>query len=726
MQGDISRSTFRPARHYSRVVMQQGRMQLDADWNEQAAIQDERFATFARDVVGLAGGPRGHSMMLVNWHSLCFDGTGHVEVSEDPVFGFEARRQFTIECFALPRARGGPLITWLDGTGDSGWRLDVDEAHRVTFARAEAREIDAEEILAEDGYLGDVQVRAAIADIEVPMIVRTLRTQRALPAGVFSHVAVTFDGRQTRIYIDAELAAVDARAGRALGRGGTLVFGGAFVGLCGELSDVAIWGECTPAWALGTRRAAGASDRLGWWPMDDEGDAGTIRDDSGRGHPGRIVYGPAGSPVRCNRVWVGRGRYYVGGLLCENSRPVPLDAQPDLPSDRPTPGDQEPEHALAVIDAWEQYVSAIQDPQLAESALGGPDTAGRLRTVWQVRRLPLAKGEIAHAVKEAWHNLLHAAVTHGRLRARYVATGRVLGNHLYRVEIHDGPLMWPSDHAATARVDTVDVAARRVRLRADQHVFDWTPGHILELLWRDIHDVLDQRIEATVTAVDDRWLTLDPWPTNIPEGGYLHARRLSTFKWSRDNGAIAFPLLRLDAQTGEAIVGMGGRSELPLQPGDWVEVGDDRNGLLERPGVMARVQTVVASDARMTLAGIPEGTTLNPARHPYVRKWDQSAETNTSGVLPVRLHSWIPLERGVEVAFVGDGLYRPTDYWLIPSRTTTGVEWPTDDALPAALRPHGPRHAFAPLGRLRIDRHGTVVDESYVRTFGPANQDQST
>ena len=38
MKGDFSRNTFDPGNHYSAVLMQQGRVQVDADWNEQAAI----------------------------------------------------------------------------------------------------------------------------------------------------------------------------------------------------------------------------------------------------------------------------------------------------------------------------------------------------------------------------------------------------------------------------------------------------------------------------------------------------------------------------------------------------------------------------------------------------------------------------------------------------------------------------------------------------------------
>ena len=38
LRGDITRDTFDPSKHFSRVLMQQGRVQLDADWNEQISI----------------------------------------------------------------------------------------------------------------------------------------------------------------------------------------------------------------------------------------------------------------------------------------------------------------------------------------------------------------------------------------------------------------------------------------------------------------------------------------------------------------------------------------------------------------------------------------------------------------------------------------------------------------------------------------------------------------
>ena len=42
MKGDFTRDLFDPTKHYSGVLMQQGRVQLDADWNEQDSIQRNR------------------------------------------------------------------------------------------------------------------------------------------------------------------------------------------------------------------------------------------------------------------------------------------------------------------------------------------------------------------------------------------------------------------------------------------------------------------------------------------------------------------------------------------------------------------------------------------------------------------------------------------------------------------------------------------------------------
>lgn len=57
MQGDFTRWTFSPEQSYRGVLMQQGRVLLDAEWNEQAAITAWHDETRTRDLVGRTGGP---------------------------------------------------------------------------------------------------------------------------------------------------------------------------------------------------------------------------------------------------------------------------------------------------------------------------------------------------------------------------------------------------------------------------------------------------------------------------------------------------------------------------------------------------------------------------------------------------------------------------------------------------------------------------------------------
>jgi hypothetical protein len=57
MKGDFSRLTFDPANHFSRVLLQQGRVTVDADPNEQASILLHYLRTLARDLMGPCGGP---------------------------------------------------------------------------------------------------------------------------------------------------------------------------------------------------------------------------------------------------------------------------------------------------------------------------------------------------------------------------------------------------------------------------------------------------------------------------------------------------------------------------------------------------------------------------------------------------------------------------------------------------------------------------------------------
>ena len=57
MSGDYSRKRFNPENHYQGVLRQQGRVDLDADWNEYVDLQDRHWRAESIDVIGRCGVP---------------------------------------------------------------------------------------------------------------------------------------------------------------------------------------------------------------------------------------------------------------------------------------------------------------------------------------------------------------------------------------------------------------------------------------------------------------------------------------------------------------------------------------------------------------------------------------------------------------------------------------------------------------------------------------------
>src|ERR1700761_192400 len=65
MGSDRARVTYDPKQQYRSVVMQQGRVTLEADWNEAQQITKEEIRREALDFVGPCGTPdNGYSLVL--------------------------------------------------------------------------------------------------------------------------------------------------------------------------------------------------------------------------------------------------------------------------------------------------------------------------------------------------------------------------------------------------------------------------------------------------------------------------------------------------------------------------------------------------------------------------------------------------------------------------------------------------------------------------------------
>jgi hypothetical protein len=362
---------------------------------------------------------------------------------------------------------------------------------------------------------------------------------------------------------------------------------------------------------------------------------------------------------------IGRGRAYVHGILTEchgadpavydpvlgevhGTAPLAYEKQPYFPNAAavaplPTSGTY-----LAYLDVWRREVTALEEPELIEKAIG-IDTATRLQTAWQVRLLEVPEGTTCSSELEAWDDL--TAPSAGRLTTAAVGvpvdddpctvppTGGYRGteNRLYRVEVHDpGPL-------GTA-----------------------------------------------------------------------------TFKWSRDNGSIAFPVTELDtARTKLTVTRIGRDSVARISIGDWVEVTDDWRELNGLPGELRKVAGVDDGDETITLAAaLPAGAfdPLDASRHTRVQRWDQSgvAVDAAGGVVqvPATAGTAIVLEDGVQVSFETDpaaGGFHVGDYWVFAARTADAS---VEELVSAP--PRGILHHFCRLAVVTFP--GTVVD---CRTFWP-------
>lgn len=223
---------------------------------------------------------------------------------------------------------------------------------------------------------------------------------------------------------------------------------------------------------------------------------------------------------------VGGGRFYVHGELAENDRICLLSDQPDLPAGLPrvrlsnkTDVALPPPKGsyLVYLDVWQRHITALEAPLIREVALGGPDTATRTKTVWQVKLLQVPALTSCNAELGEWDALI--APSGGKLAARaepgdddkspcVVAPGagyRRLENQLYRVEVHDGGALgtasfkWSRDNgsvvvacsgisgndlivASTGRDQTLGFATGLwVELTDDTHELAGVPGTLVQL-----------------------------------------------------------------------------------------------------------------------------------------------------------------------------------------------------------------------------------------------------
>ena len=247
--------------------------------------------------------------------------------------------------------------------------------------------------------------------------------------------------------------------------------------------------------------------------------------------------------------------------------------------------------------------------------------------------------------------------------------------------------------------------------------------------WSDL--IAPSAARLTTGTVD---VSADDDPCELPpEGGYrglenqtyrveVHdggAPGTATFKWSRDNGSVAIPVVEMVSTTVLRLASVGKDDVLRVSSNDWVEILDDHYELNRKPGVLRKV---TVDDAERTITFSPAiPADLRPAnaddaatRHLRVRRWDQGGvvkdgngnqltdldASGSSGLItvPSSVSTQVQLEHGVVVSFSlaagGSGVLHSGDHWIFAARTADASVEELDAAPPLGIHHHYARLGF--------------------------------
>ena len=695
--GDFSRFTFDPSKGYRGVLMQQGRVQLDADANEQQECSAHALQVALADLCGGSFAPgRQPGYRLRPWLALAFEGSDRLWLDEVPGLAPRRGEEHTLELWLSWGATPCVLASCFGGDGARGYALTIDDR-------------------------GVVRLHLEIERPNHPPATRTYAATRPLPAHRPVHLALVIGLDYAALYLDALQVVRDRHDGLRDVDASVVVLGGpegsgpaeeqGFVGL---IHGARAWRSARTQAQLAAASFFGAPAQpepglLADWRFDEP--AGPRVADAVGGHSARIE-GPRPARRQLMDLVVEPGRFYVEGRLCE-LREHELYSHGG--GTVPTGGDH-----LAYLEVWEETVSAVEDPALREVALGGLDTGVRTRLASRVRLAPIASPpdpDDAAAVERALAAVRAEAT--GRLAAQH--TGDYApGNYLYRVEIHDGGRLGedPADpgggEAEEIEIVEFDAGSGELLL-AVRLELSIAAGTEIVVVGRDRdgttvsrhHTVAEHRAEHGASRI---LLSTDASDLrHLQEPRLRRPPRPPTFKWSRDNGSSLFALLTPEHGSTVVDVLPAPRTVRPLAPGDLVEPLGSGSALDGPAHPLVRVTNVAASEGRVELA--------SPLAHDiaYLRRWDHAPEGGASVAAPAgeaqRIGpGWIELEDGIAVRFE-DGHFRRGDYWWIVSRLDLRtIEWPHAHGHPAALPPSGVERLAAPLALVSLRDEVRVED----------------
>ncbi len=231
------------------------------------------------------------------------------------------------------------------------------------------------------------------------------------------------------------------------------------------------------------------------------------------------------------------------------------------------------------LDVWERLITTVEDDSIREVALGGPDTAARAKLIAQVKvtQDPSLPPDPAACATPMALSALFQPYSRGLLKARV--------------------------RPSAASMDPCIISPTSSYRGPENQLY---------------------RVEIHTGTKDA-----------------LGNAAVPTFKWSREDGSVMFPILGGFGSTVLTLETLGRDDRFGLAEGDWVEAQDDDYVLLNRAGTLLQVLSIDRSDMQVTLnAAADPATGKDPSKHPLLRRWDQKQGDEADvlfGTKPVRI-----------------------------------------------------------------------------------------
>lgn len=392
------------------------------------------------------------------------------------------------------------------------------------------------------------------------------------------------------------------------------------------------------------------------------------------------IPGTGGATVTTYDLRARAGSFFLGGMRLQLDEDEHYLEQADwlhvdLDADRlptpPTVAELQAEadglrYDLVYLRAWQQPVSAVEDRELRDRGLGGPDTAMALR---RMRRIHIAEDVGTDLALDAFAALFSKLETVGAASFD-ASTSELVSQARLSVAPSTDPGT-PCAPAATPGYVGYENQAIRVELR-EPGFFTWgfqnaAPLHRVRVSPNDprrLHFITQPR-DGELAPRTGQIVELIPWAAELANGEKVADAQGKLFRATSSYDPKAREI-RLDGDV----------------PGEWLEWLD-------------------AHPDRLS-----QGDAAENRRYFFLRIWDRGDDTNSPPLISYREQPVELAGTGLEITIEPQG--RLGEYWLIAARRATpdrAVPW----ELKSGARPDGPRNFYAPLALVRWSLGASAV-----------------